>query len=248
MKRLQQALRVLSEYGGLDDTLRYSAYDIEIKMYMKMDLKKHLLKDKNLYLVTNSDNFSDVTSFLDALGAALEGGVDIVQLREKQMSAKDFTALSHKVRELTAHYGALFIVNDRIDIAHITGADGVHLGQEDMSVQAAREILPKNAIVGVSTHKPEDALLAMDDGADYIGVGPVFKTPTKPLKTPVGLEYVAWAAKNVNIPFFTIGAIDLENVDDVLNAGASRVAVIRALIYAQNPKEAAQKFKEKLSR
>jgi thiamine-phosphate pyrophosphorylase len=250
IKRLQQALRVLSEYGGADDSLRYSAYDLEIKLHkeieLKMDLKKHLLERRNLYLVTNSDNFADRDGFLDALGAALEGGVDIVQLREKEMNAKSFIELAKRVRELTALYGALFIVNDRTDIAKVVGADGVHLGQEDMDATDAREILGERAIIGVSTHKPEDALSAMNANADYIGVGPVFKTPTKPLKTPVGLEYVKWAAENVTVPFFAIGAIDSDNVDEVLNAGAKRVALIRSVMYAKSPKDAAQKFKEKL--
>lgn len=248
IKRLQEALRVLSEYGALPDELRYSAYDLEIKMYMrlKMDLKKHLLENRKLYLVTNSDNFESDDVFLDTVASALNGGVDIVQLREKNKPASKIIELGKKLRELTGMFNALLIVNDRIDIAKIVNADGVHLGQEDVSVCCAREILGEHAIVGVSTHKPEDAEAAIEAGADYIGVGPVFKTPTKPQKIPVGLEYVKWAAESVTIPFFAIGSIDLDNIKEVKEAGAKRVAVIRSIMYVKNPEEAAYTFRREL--
>jgi len=248
IKRLQQALRVLSEYGNLPDEPRYSSYKLEKKMYerLKMDLKKHLLKGRVLYLVTNSDNFKDEDAFLDSLAAALKGGVDMVQLREKNMPAKRFIELGKKVRELCSMYNALFIVNDRIDIAQIVNADGVHLGQEDVDIESAREILGEKIIIGLSTHKPDDAKKAVEKGADYIGVGPVFKTPTKPQKDPVGLEYVKWAAENTDIPFFAIGSIDSNNVAEVKEAGAKRVAVIRSIMYADNPEKAASEFRKAL--
>ena len=235
-KRVEEAFRVLNQYASLDDSYRYRIYTIEKEMRskLKLDYKKFFLNDKKLYLVTNSDNFESDEIFLDRVALSIKSGVDIVQLREKNTTSKRFIYLAQRIRELTSHFGAAFIVNDRVDIAKISNADGVHLGQDDIPVSYAREILGDNAIIGVSTHCPEHAKKAITDGADYIGVGPVFKTPTKPSKDPVGLEYVKWAADNVNIPFFAIGSIDTANIKEVVQAGAKRVAVIRAIMYADD--------------
>lgn len=235
-KRVEEAFRVLNQYASFDDSYRYRIYTIEKEMRskLKLDYKKIFLNDKKLYLVTNSDNFESDEIFLDKVALSIKSGVDIVQLREKNTTSKRFIYLAQRIRELTSHFGAAFIVNDRVDIAKIANADGVHLGQDDIPVSYAREILGDNAIIGVSTHCPEHAKKAITDGADYIGVGPVFKTPTKPSKDPVGLEYVKWAADNVNIPFFAIGSIDTANIKEVVQAGAKRVAVIRAIMYADD--------------
>lgn len=235
-KRVEEAFRVLNQYASLDDSYRYRIYTIEKEMRskLKLDYKKIFLNDKKLYLVTNSDNFESDEIFLDRVALSIKSGVDIVQLREKNTTSKRFIYLAQRIRELTSHFGAAFIVNDRVDIAKISNADGVHLGQDDIPVSYAREILGDNAIIGVSTHCPEHAKKAITDAADYIGVGPVFKTPTKPSKDPVGLEYVKWAADNVNIPFFAIGSIDTANIKEVVEAGAKRVAVIRAIMYADD--------------
>lgn len=248
IKRLEQALRMLSEYGGLPDTQRYESYTVEKEMYgkLKMNIKKYLLDKRKLYLVTNSDNFGSDDEFLDRVALALKNGVDTIQLREKNRPAKEIIELGKRIRELSSAFGALFIVNDRIDIAKIVKADGVHLGQDDISYKAAREILGDEMIIGISTHSPDDAKRAMKDGADYIGVGPVFKTPTKPGRVPVGLEYVKWASENVDIPFFAIGSIEPNNIDDVINAGAKRIAVVRAIMNSENPVENIKKFKAKL--
>lgn len=255
IKRLQQALRTLAEYStenkenlAVFEKLRYTSYTLEQIIWDKLKDKysSFKLEDKHLYLVTNSDQFQSEDDFLDAIACALEGGVDIVQLREKNMSAKKIVELGAKVKQLCLQYGTTFIVNDRIDVAAILEADGIHLGQDDLDVASARQILGDKCIVGISTHKPEQALKAVEDGADYIGVGPVFATPTKEGKIPVGLEYVKWASENIEIPFFAIGGIDEENIDEVLKAGAKRVAVVRAIINAKSPQKAAEKFLEKL--
>ncbi len=249
IKRLQQSLRMLSEYGGISDALRYESYTIEKEMFerLKMNIKKYLLEKRKLYLVTNSDLFNSDDEFLDRVALALKHGVDIVQLREKKRPAKEIIELGYKIRELSSNFNALFIVNDRIDIAKIVHADGVHLGQDDISLKTAREMLGDEFIIGISTHCPDDATRAMDGGADYIGVGPVFKTPTKPGRTPVGLEYVKWANENVNIPFFAIGSIEPDNIDDVIKAGAKRVAVVRAIMNSETPVENIEKFLSKLN-
>ncbi len=256
IKRLQQALRVLAEYApvcGYDlavfERARYDSYELEKTLYerLMMNINKYRLQDKKLYLVTNSDKFEDDNAFIDAVAAALKGGVQIVQLREKNSSAKRIVELAKRIRELTAHYNALFIVNDRVDIVQIVDADGVHIGQDDVDIKYVREILGEAKIIGVSTHAPEQALKAVDDGADYIGVGPVFATPTKQGRIPVGLEYVKWASDNINIPFYAIGGIDLENIDEVLENGAVRAAVVRAIQNSDTPESAAKAFLDKLS-
>ena len=244
-KRLQQALRVLSEFNqGLSDKIRYDSYILEKKMYKELltKHKKYLLNDKKLYLVTDRSNFNNEDDFLNAVASALKGGVQIVQLREKTATAKEFIALGKKVRELCSLYEAIFIINDRVDIAMAVNADGVHLGQDDMDIALARNILGSEAIIGLSTHCPEHALRAMEAGVDYIGVGPVFTTPTKPGRQAVGLEYVQWAAENVSIPWFAIGGIDSENLSEVVQAGALRVAAVRAIINVEVPEQVASMF------
>lgn len=255
IKRLQQALRTLAEYSvdnkenaALFEKLRYTSYTLEKIMWDRLISNKSTIQDKKLYLVTNSDRFASEDEFLDAIASALQGGVDILQLREKNMPAKKILALGKKLKQLCSEYGATFIVNDRIDIAAILEADGVHLGQDDLDVKSAREILGGKCIVGVSTHAPEQALKAVKDGADYIGVGPVFATPTKEGRIPVGLDYVKWVSENIDLPAFAIGGIDEENVVEVLNSGAKRVAVVRAIINSQSPQKAAANFCLKLNR
>ncbi len=248
IKRLQQALRVLAEYCSENfdmlENLRYKSYTLEKNMWDKLKEKynKFMLEDKKLYLVTNSDKFESEDLFLDAVASALKGGVDILQLREKNMPANKIIELGKKVKLLCAEYGATFIVNDRVDIAYVLDADGVHLGQDDMDIESARKILGNNAIIGISTHAPAQAQKAAADGADYIGMGPVFTTPTKPGRQSVGLEYVKWVSENIKIPAFAIGGIDLDNVQDVVNAGAKKIAVVRAIINSDNPEKAAQEF------
>ena len=248
-KRLEQALRVLSEYANLSDNFRYQIYTIEKNMNerIKMDIKKYLLKDKKLYLVTNSDNFATDDEFLDTVALAIKSGVDIVQLREKTKPAAKIIEYGKVIRQITSEYGALFIVNDRIDIAQILNADGVHLGQDDVDINSARKILGEKMIIGISTHKPQDAQEAIKNGADYIGVGPVYKTPTKPNREPAGLEYLKWAVENVSIPFYAIGSIDENTIDEVISYGTKRVALVRAIMNSKNISSTVKNLKNKLS-
>ncbi len=254
IKRLEQALRVLAEYSSdkfsVFENLRYESYTIEKIMWEKLSMKinKIRLIDKKLYLVTNSDSFNSDGEFLDAAAAALKGGVDILQLREKHSDAKRIIELGKRLRELCSIYNALFIINDRIDIAQIVQADGVHMGQDDIDVHLAREIVGENFIIGVSTHAPEQAQKARNDGADYIGVGPIFSTPTKQGVTPVGFEYLNWVGKNIDIPYFAIGGIDISNCDEVIKNGAKRIAVVRAIMNAVSPEIAAEEFARKLNK
>jgi thiamine-phosphate pyrophosphorylase len=173
----------------------------------------------------------------DVLAAALEGGVDIVQLRDKRATDEELLAAAAVARRLCDAAGALLILNDRPDLVTAAGADGVHVGQDDMDVARARSLAGPGALVGRSTHAPAEIAAAGD--ADYIGVGPVHATPTKPGRPAVGLELVRHAAEHAPVPFFAIGGIDAANVGAVVAAGARRIAVVRAIGDATDPRAAA---------
>ena len=174
---------------------------------------------------------------------AILGGADAVQLRDKTASDEELIRQAKELLLLTRSAGIPLIVNDRIRVAKKAGADGVHLGQDDASIKEARTVLGKKAIIGRSTHTPEQALRAQREGFDYIGVGPVFATPTKPSYEPVGLEFVRFAAKNIRIPFVAIGGIDEKNVFQVKSAGAKVVAVVRAVMASEDPQKSTKSIR-----
>jgi thiamine-phosphate pyrophosphorylase len=210
-----------------------------------------------LYLIC--DSAPAARPLPEVLSAAIAGGVDIVQLREKRLDGDELVAAAREARELCARHGALFIVNDRPDVAVAVGADGVHVGQDDMPVARVRELVGPEMLVGLSTHTPaqidaaggsemaaagpERASTAVGNNSwpvDYIGVGPVYATPTKPGRPAVGLDLVRYAAVYATVPFFAIGGIYRGNVAAVLAAGAQRVAVVRAIVDSADPRGAAR--------
>ncbi len=174
------------------------------------------------------------------LEAALANGVDIVQLREKHLSDETVVASASAFREACDRHGALFIVNDRPELAVRCGADGVHVGQDDMAIADVRSIVGTGLLIGQSTHLPQDVDAA--GGADYIGVGPVWSTPSKPGCASVGLQLVKHAAAASRVPFFAIGGIEHGNINQVIDAGARRVAVIRAIRDAEDPATATSRL------
>jgi thiamine-phosphate pyrophosphorylase len=180
----------------------------------------------------------------EVLRPALQAGVDVVQLREKSPDDRDVVEAGRVFRRLCDAYDALFIVNDQAELAIACAADGVHLGQDDASPEEVRRLVGQDALIGVSTHTPEQVEAAHD--ADYIAVGPVYRTPTKPEYEPVGLELVRYTADRATPPFFAIGGIDAGNVDEVLDAGASRIAVVRAIRDAADPGEATRELRARL--
>jgi thiamine-phosphate pyrophosphorylase len=179
------------------------------------------------------------------LHAVLAAGVDLVQLRMKGAPDQDILRTAARFRRVCTEYGALLILNDRPDLAATAGADGVHVGQDDMAVAAAREIVGPECLIGLSTHSPSQIDAAA--GADYIGVGPIFQTPTKPGRAAVGLDLVAYAAARCRRPFFAIGGVSPDNVTRVRDAGARRVAVVRALTEASSPATAAHDLRQAVS-
>jgi thiamine-phosphate pyrophosphorylase len=177
------------------------------------------------------------------LAAALEGGVEIVQLREKHASEEELLRAGRSFRRLTREAGALLVVNDSPELALRCEADGVHVGQDDLPVPQVRELVG-DLIVGLSTHSP--AQIAAAEGVDYIGVGPVYATPTKEGRAPVGLELVREAATSAAVPWFAIGGIDESNVDAVVAAGAERIAVVRSIRDAVDPRATARALRRRL--
>ena len=163
------------------------------------------------------------------------------------MPDHEFKELAEEMRKLTSDAGVLFIVNDRVGIAKLVEADGVHVGQDDLPAPDARKILGPEAVIGVSTHEMSQARRAPADGADYIGAGPVFPTKTKGYAEGIGTNYLRKLAAEHTIPFFAIGGISLENLDRVLEAGCRRVAISSAIIAADDPARAARQFKTRLT-
>jgi thiamine-phosphate pyrophosphorylase len=191
--------------------------------------------DRHLYLVTPLRE-----GFADYLRAAIEGGVDVVQVRDRSTSDARLLELLGVAREVTALYGVPLGVNDRPDLAVLADADFVHVGQDDLPVAAAKSF---GLSVGLSTHAPQE----IDEAAaDYIAVGPVYATPTKEGRPAVGLELVRYAAANAKLPWFAIGGIDASNVRNVVEAGATRVAVVRAIFEADDPERAAHELRDAL--
>jgi thiamine-phosphate pyrophosphorylase len=180
----------------------------------------------------------------EVLRPALQAGVDIVQLREKSSDDREVVEAGRVFRRLCDAYDALFIVNDQAELAIACAADGVHLGQDDASPEDVRRLVGQDALIGLSTHSAEQVEAAQD--VDYIAVGPVYRTPTKPEYEPVGLDLVRYAADREVTPFFAIGGIDAGNVDEVLDAGASRVAVVRAIRDAHDPGEATRELRARI--
>ena len=179
------------------------------------------------------------------LDAALRGGVDVVQLRDKELPDAELVAASAAFRRACDRHGALFVLNDRPDLVGACGADGVHVGRDDASVAEARALVGPDRLVGLSTHSRAEIDAA--EGADYLGVGTIFTTPTK-AEDAVGLELVRVAAEAARVPWFAIGGIDLSNVGLVARAGARGVAVVRAIRDADDPESAARELRAALTR
>ncbi|MFA6147065.1 MAG: thiamine phosphate synthase [bacterium] len=197
-----------------------------------------------LYVVTD-EKVSRGRSHLQVAEAAILGGADVVQLRDKEASSGSLYRVAQRIRKLTLDAKVPFIVNDRLDIALATGADGVHVGQDDLPASVVREILGPGRILGVSVDTVEEALLAEKDGADYLGVGPVFEARgTKPdAGEPVGVERIARIRRHCRLPIVAIGGIDAGNARSVREAGADAAAVISAIVSADDIAQAAKRLK-----
>src|SRR5689334_4661658 len=198
--------------------------------------RREALFKARLYLVCDA-SFGQVAE-------AVRGGVDIVQLRERTLDDGALLEAARRMRAETHAAGALFLVNDRPDVALLAGADGVHVGQDDLPPAAVRELVGLDLLVGLSTHAPAEIEAAAD--VDYIGVGPVHATPTKPGRPAVGLDLVRYAVSNAAAPWFAIGGVDADTAPAVVGAGATRLAVVRAICESPDPGAAAARLASSL--
>ncbi|MGI6086736.1 MAG: thiamine phosphate synthase [Kiritimatiellia bacterium] len=199
------------------------------------------LRQAGIYLVT-SQALSAGRTTLEIAQAALAGGIRLIQLREKELPTREFFRLAEQMRQLTADVGALLIINDRLDIALAVGADGVHLGQEDLPITAARRLAP-DLIIGASTHSIAEAQQAEKDGASYINIGPLFPTQTKQWDGEfLGLEGLRRISATVSLPFTVMGGIKPNHIPELRRAGAQIIAVVTAITAASDPERAAREL------
>ena len=195
--------------------------------------------DFQSYLITDRRGTGG-RGLVDVVEMALKGGVGAVQLREKDLSARELMEVGRELREVTRRYGARFLINDRVDIALALDCDGVHLGQRGISPRDARKLLGKRGLIGVSTHGIEEARRAEEEGADFITLGPIFHTPSKAqYGDPIGVEQIGCVKREISLPIFALGGIREEMVTEVVEAGADGIAVISAILAAKEPSEAA---------
>ncbi len=250
-KRVQEGLRTLEEFGKIlspnlgeaISQLRYRFYTLE-KIFAVQSESQRRLTGRAVYLLITKDQCR-----LDpkaTIQMALDAGADVIQLREKKMSDRDIIAWGEKIRDWTQQAGALFIMNDRPDLAVLLEADGVHVGQDELTVRQARRIVGPNRLVGVSTHSIEQARQAVEDGADYLGVGPVFSSHTKTFSELAGLEFVQQVAAEIPLPWYAIGGITLENLEELQAAGAHRIAISHAVCGSEEPAQVVKGFKTML--
>jgi thiamine-phosphate pyrophosphorylase len=206
--------------------------------------RRERLSAARLYMVCGAD--PDGSELPTLLRGASAGGVEIVQLREKHLPDEELASVAIATRILCEQLGTLLIVNDRPWVAREAEADGVHVGQDDIPVSELRELVGPDMLIGLSTHTPEQIDAVDASVVDYIGVGPIHQTPTKPGRPAVGVELIRYAAAHAPVPFFAIGGLDASNLAQALDAGATRVCVLRAIAAAADPQRAARALREQL--
>jgi thiamine-phosphate pyrophosphorylase len=251
-KRLGEALRAIEEFAKISapmsvakiEVIRYAAYDLELRLARTLHSSGQFNRVRLYVLLTES---LCRTSWLAAAEAAIAGGADCIQLREKNLESGEFLKRARQLVEICRRGGCLCIINDRPDIAILSGADGVHVGQGDLPAVEVRKLTGSDFIIGVSTHNVAQAQQAVLDGADYIGIGPVFPSSTKPRDFLVGLDGAREVARAVKIPAVAIAGITPANVDEVLTTDVSAVAVSAAIFDCDDVKATTQRLKARLA-
>ncbi len=250
-RRVQQALRVLEEFGKLPDSplsmaqikrARFVVYDVERRMVSGLLRQEQRKKVKGLYFILDPETLKGRDQREVAV-AALRGGARIIQLRDKTRDKGLILPFARELKQLCAEHNALLIINDDADLAYACDADGVHLGQKDLPIEAVRPILPLK-VIGVSTNNVEEARKAQDMGADYVAVGCLYPSPTKCDARPAGPSILAEIKKSVAVPVVGIGGINESNAAEVFAAGADAIAVISAVASAKDPEAAARRLAE----
>jgi len=252
LKRTEQSLRSLEEYGKLADVgfaqcieaLRYRLYTLEKALDMGRTSREWLQGVRLCVLV---DGWKSEAEFERLVASLVAAGVGMIQLRDTKLDDRKLIRRARILRQQTREFPTLAIINDRADVTAITNADGVHIGQEDLSVKEARTIVGMRGLVGVSTHNIGQARAAVLDGANYLGAGPTFPSSTKEFATFAGLDYLRQVAQEIRLPTFAIGGITAQNLPDVLATGITRIAVSGAVTGSSEPVSAVQELSSMLS-
>ncbi len=255
-RRAQESLRTLEELAkipGVASILdsdkfkqaRFNLYKIEKDLLSRLLRQDKIKRLRGLYVIIDTRALGG-RSHIEVAGQAIRGGAGTIQLRDKSLSKKELLPVAQGLKELCAENNVLFIVNDYLDIALVTGADGLHLGQEDLPVEVARRLVPMDMVLGCSVTTLELALGAEAQGADYIAVGSMYPTPSKETAVVVGLDRLREIRQRISMPLVAIGGISVENAAEVQAAGADAVAVISAVLGADAPEKAAQKIVDRL--
>ncbi len=250
--RVQEALRVIEEYSRLHNhelskiasEIRYEIYTLEVDLLnlSKRTKSKEILKENYLYVITDQKD-----NLLEIIEEILIAGVRIIQHRFKKGTDKDHLQEAIQIKNLCKRYNSLLIINDRVDIALASNADGIHLGQDDLDLKTARKLLGYSKIIGTSANNEIDISKALKDGCDYIGIGPVFETATKKNKKPLGIKKIKTLTKDLNLPWFAIGGINSNNISDLKKNGLQRIALVSHLMNSEDPKEDAIMILKELS-
>jgi len=250
--RVQEALRVIEEFSRLNNKqlskiaseIRYEIYTLEIDLLSlsKRKILDKILKENDLYVITDQKE-----NLLEIIEDILIAGVKIIQYRFKKGSDKDHLEEAIKIRNLCKRYNSLFIINDRVDIALASNADGIHLGQTDLDLKTARSLLGYSKIIGISANNEIDITKALKNGCDYIGIGPLFETATKKDKKPLGIKKIKTLTKDLNIPWFAIGGITTKNISYLKSCGFKKVALVSQLMNSEVPREEAIMILKELS-
>jgi thiamine-phosphate pyrophosphorylase len=257
-RRVQESLRVLEEFSRISGTslsgkaggfekARFEVYDLEQQLVSRLLRHDKAARLKGLYLVLDTMALKGRDE-VEVAAAAIRGGVKTIQLRDKLRIKPDLLAAARKLRDLCAGEGVFFIVNDHLDIALAVNADGVHLGQDDLPLAEARRILPVSMLIGCSTHSTAEAVRAQANGADYVAVGSIYPTTSKEKFRLVGPETLRRVRSRVSVPLIAIGGINHSNVQEVMKTGADGVAVISAVLGADDVERAARRLAAKMKR
>ena len=240
--RVQEALRVIEEFCRFHNNslskiaaeIRYEIYTIEIELLnlSKRKNSEKIINENDLYVITDQNE-----NLLEKIENILIAGVKIIQYRFKNGSDKDHLEKAILIKNLCKRYNSLFIINDRIDIALASDADGIHLGQDDLDLDTARKLLGHSKIIGISANNEIDISEGLKKGCDYIGIGPVFKTSTKKNKKPLGIEMIKILTKDLTIPWFAIGGINIKNISLLKESGFKKVALVSQLMNSEDPKQ-----------
>jgi len=251
-RRVQEALRILEELAKIPDTTskldsekfkqaRFSLYKIERALLSRLLRKDKIRSISGLYLIIDTQALKG-RSHIEVASQAIRGGAKTVQLRDKLQSKKELLPIAQQLRNLCTEHNVLFIMNDYLDLALASDADGLHLGQNDLPIKVARKLLPIDKILGCSTTTVDQAITAESEGADYIAAGAIYPTSSKETAKLIGLEGLSQISQAISSPLVAIGGITKDNAAEVLAAGADSVAVISAILQAESPEEAARQI------